>query len=157
MLRIAKILKSNGTDGGLLVSAPEVELEEIQGPVFIDFDGLPAPFFITACDRRGSNRYVIRMSDVRNLKDAEELVGRFILFDGEFEDEDASADFTGWTVYDSEKLVGKVTGMEPIPGNLCLYVASPSGEVMIPLHEDFIVKADSKARILYLNLPAGLW
>ena len=46
MFRIAKVLKSNGISGDLLVSAPEVDLAEITGPVFIEFDGLPVPFFI---------------------------------------------------------------------------------------------------------------
>ena len=46
MLQIAKILKSNGTDGGLLIGVRDIEVGQIdlQGPVFIEFDGLPVPF-----------------------------------------------------------------------------------------------------------------
>ena len=42
--------------------------------------------------------------------------------------------------------------MEPIPGNLCLYV----GEAMIPLHEDLILSVDPDRRVLDLDLPDGL-
>ena len=165
MLRIGKIIKSNGTDGGLLVSAPEVELEQIEGPVYVEFDGLPAPFFFDDCVPRGTSRYIVHMTGVRCLKDAEEMVGRDILFDGEFEEDGSEEDFVGWKVLDGSrddssepKLVGVVEDYEPIPGNFCLYVQRPSGEqVMIPLHEDFVVSVDTESRRLVLNLPAGLY
>ena len=108
MLRIGKILKSNGTDGGLLVSAPEVELEQIEGPVYVEFDGLPAPFFFDDCVPRGTSRYIVHMTGVRCLKDAEEMVGRDILFDGEFEEEGSDEDFVGWKLFDRDVEVGVV-------------------------------------------------
>ena len=158
MLRIGKILKSNGTDGGLLVSAPEVELEQIEGPVYVEFDGLPAPFFFDSCVARGTSRYIVHMTGVRSLKDAEEMVGRDILFDGEFEDDCPEEDFVGWKLFDLDVEVGVVEDYEPIPGNFCLYVRTAAGEqVMIPLHEDFIVSLDPAAKKLTLRLPDGLY
>lgn len=177
MLRIGKIIKSNGTDGGLLVSAPEVELEQIEGPVYVEFDGLPAPFFFDDCVPRGTSRYIVHMTGVRCLKDAEEMVGRDILFDGKFEEEGDGDDLLqgisggspskliGWTVLDgshcdssSPCFVGVIEDYEPIPGNFCLYVRTTSGEqVMIPLHEDFILSADPATKTLVLNLPDGLY
>ena len=158
MLRIGKIIKSNGTDGGLLVSAPEVELEQIEGPVYVEFDGLPAPFFFDDCVPRGTSRYIVHMTGVRCLKDAEEMVGRDILFDGEFEEDGSEEDFVGWKLFDHDVKVGVVEDYEPIPGNFCLYVRTTSGEqVMIPLHEDFILKVDSQSRTLVLDLPDGLY
>ena len=158
MLRIAKVLKSNGVDGDVLVSAPDVALEEIQGPVLIDFDGLPAPFFIESCSRRGTGKYVIHLTDVCNLEDAEELVGRFLWSDEVEEDDDEAQDFTGWKVLNRGDYVGTVTDCEPIPGNLCLYLkpAEDADEIIIPLHEDLIISIDEDSLTLNLNLPDGL-
>lgn len=158
MLRIAKVLKSNGVDGDVLVSAPDVALEEIQGPVLIDFDGLPAPFFIESCSRRGTGKYVIHLTDVCNLEDAEELVGRFLMSDEVEEEDDAAQDFTGWKVLNRGDYVGTVTDCEPIPGNLCLYLkpAEDADEIIIPLHEDLIISIDEDSLTLNLNLPDGL-
>ena len=96
-------------------------------------------------------------SYTRNLQDAEELVGREIFIDAEEEDDDFE-DFTGWTIMDGGRLVGTATGLEDSPGNPCLCVApaSGSGEVLIPLHEDFIVSADPETRTLTMSLPEGL-
>ena len=158
MLRIAKVLKSNGVDGDVLVSAQDVALEEIQGPVLIDFDGLPAPFFIESCSRRGTGKYVIHLTDVCNLEDAEELVGRFLMSDEVEEEDDAAQDFTGWKVLNRGDYVGTVTDCEPIPGNLCLYLkpAEDADEIIIPLHEDLIISIDEDSLTLNLNLPDGL-
>ena len=153
MLQIAKILKSNGTDGGLLIGVRDIEVGQIdlQEPVFIEFDGLPVPFFIQDLQQRGTSKAVIHLNDIVNLEDAEEVVGRPVFIEGEWEEEE-EMDFTGWTLLDRGRKVGTVTGMEPIPGNLCLYV----GETLVPLHPDLILSADPDARILDLELPDGL-
>lgn len=150
---IAKILKSNGTDGGILVGLRGVGMEEIDPgkPVFIEFDGLPVPFFVLSAEQKGASKAVLRLNDVFNLKDAEELVGREICIEGEAEDEE-ELDFTGWTLLNSGERVGEITGMEPIPGNLCLYV----GDRLVPLHEDFVLSCDPVSRVLDLDLPEGL-
>lgn len=159
MLRIAKVLKSNGTDGGILLGLHGIEIEEIdlQEPVFIVFDGLPVPFFIESIQPRGNSKAIVHVTDVRNLRDAEELVGKEIFIEGQ-EEEAGDEDFTGWTVYDRDTRVGVVTDIAPIPGNLCLYVqTAASEEVMIPLHEDFILEADPQKKELTLELPEGLY
>ncbi len=165
MLQIAKILKSNGTDGGLLIGVRDIEVGQIdlQEPVFIEFDGLPVPFFIQDIHQRGTSKAIIHLNDIVNLEDAEEVVGRAIYIEGEWEEEE-EMDFTGWTLLNRGERVGVVTGMEPIPGNLCIYIrrdadGSHSGldpEPLVPLHPDLIISADADSRTLDLDLPDGL-
>jgi 16S rRNA processing protein RimM len=163
MLQIAKILKSHGTDGGLLIGVRDIEVGQIdlQEPVFIEFDGLPVPFFIQDLQPRGTSKAVIHLNDIVSLEDAEEVVGRSVYIEGEWEEEDET-DFTGWTLLCRGERVGTVSGMEPIPGNLCLYVrpSQPQGdtpdEVLIPLHPDLVISVDEEQQLLDLDLPAGL-
>lgn len=154
MLQIAKILKSNGTDGGILIGVRDIDVNEIdlKEPVFINFDGLPVPFFISDLQKRGTSKAVVHLNDVTSLEDAEEIVGREIFIEGEWEEEE-ELNFDGWTVYDRGNLLGTVTGLEPIPGNPCLYI----GDILIPFHEDFIVSLDEDEQALYLDLPDGLY
>ena len=154
MLQIAKILKSNGTDGDILIGVRDIEISEIdlKEPVFINFDGLPVPFFFESLSPKGTNKAIAHITDVDSLKDAEELVGQAIYIDAEESDEEEQ-DFVGWTVFDHGKKIGTVDGIEPIPGNPCIYI----GETLVPLHEDFIVEADPEEQILYLELPEGLF
>ena len=154
MLQIAKVLKSNGTDGGILIGTRDLEISQIdtEEPVFIEFDGLPVPFFIQDISRKGGSRAVVHLNDVTNLEDAEEIVGRAIFIDSD-DEEEYDEDFIGWTVYDRGVRVGEVDGFEDIPGNPCLSI----GEILIPLHEDFVISADEGRRELFLDLPEGLY
>ena len=157
MLPVAKVVKSFGTDGGLLLSS-DVDLESLdfKEPVFIVFDGLQVPFFILDYQAKGA-RAVVHLNDVCDLEDAEELVGRTIYADVEMED-DGEIDFTGWTIIDRGHKLGVCTDLEAIPGNPCLNIRlADSREVLIPLHEDFIREANPRTRTLSLELPEGLY
>ena len=154
MLQIARILKSNGTEGAVLIGLRDFPAGDIdtKEPVFIEFDGLPVPFFIESVQPRGTSKAIITLTDVSCLEDAEELVGRDIFLDGEWED-DEEEDFIGWKVFDRGKSLGEVVDIEPIPGNFCIIVGGD--EIMIPLHEDFVVSLDEDKREMYLDLPEG--
>ena len=158
MQRIGQVLKSNGKDGGVLVSFPDIDLEDLdlQEPVFIEFDGLPVPFFFESFTRRGTSRALVTLTGIHSLKDAEEVCGK-ALFAGYFEEE-ADEDLTGWTVRDADgTLVGTVSDYEDIPGNTCLWVRRPDGtEVLLPFHEDLVLGLDEKTGTLTLSIPDGL-
>ncbi len=158
MLRIAQVLKSNGTDGELLISFFDVAPEDIdlQEPVFIEFDGLPVPFYFESFVPRGTNRALVRLTGVRSLKDADELSGAAIYAD--YFEEEADEDLTGWTVRTPEgAVIGTVTDYEDIPGNTCLWVQRPDGtEVLLPFHEDLVQRLDEATQTLVLSIPDGI-
>lgn len=157
MQKTGQVLKSNGADGELLLSftgvAPEdIDLEE---PVFIFFDGLPVPFYFESFKKRGNSRALARLTGIHNLKDAQEVSGQPFWTDY-FEDEEETS-LEGWTLEDAEgNTVGTVSDYEPIPGNLCLWVETPRGTVLVPFNEDLIIKADRNRKLLKLHIPDGL-
>ena len=158
MLRIGKVLKSNGTQGELVMSFLDILPEDIdlQEPVFIEFDGLPVPFYFESFTPRGNNRALVTLTGVRSLKDADELSGADVFADY-FEEEDQE-DFTGWSVQDPEgRSVGTVSAFEAIPGNPCLWVQKADGqEVLLPLHEDLLKEVDEEKHLLTLVIPDGI-
>ena len=158
MLRIAQVLKSNGTDGELLISFFDVSPEDIdlQEPVFIYFDGLPVPFYFQSFTQRGNSRALVRLTGVRSLKDADELAGLPIYAD--YFEEEGDEDLTGWTVKTPQgEIIGTVAAHEDIPGNPCIWVKRPGGkEVLLPLHEDLVGSLDEKSGTLVLSIPDGI-
>ncbi len=158
MLRIGKVLKSNGTEGGLVMSFLDIIPEDIdlQEPVFIEFDGLPVPFFFESFTPKGNNRAIVQLTGVRNLKDADELSGADVYAD--YFEEDQEEDFTGWTVRDQDgREVGSVSAFEDIPGNTCLWVQRADGqEILLPLHQDLVLGVDENKHILTLTIPDGI-
>lgn len=157
MLKVAQVLKSNGTDGELLMSFLEVGPEDIdtEEPVYIYFDGLPVPFYFESFNQRGTSRALVRLTGVHSLKDADELAGRDVFADY-FEDEEEE-DLTGWKVLGEDgSQIGTITAYEDIPGNLCIYVDTADGERLLPLHDDLILAMDDTTRTITLRIPAGL-
>lgn len=160
LLQIGQVLKSNGTDGELVIGFFDIAPEEFdcKEPVFIYFDGLPVPFFIEALSPKGSSRALVRLTGVRSLEDADEIVGRKIFAEGEEgQEEDDFGALVGWTVKDADgRLLGTVTGFEDIPGNPCIDVDTGHGEAMLPLHEDLLLKVDKRSKTLIMKIPEGL-
>ena len=158
MQRIGQVLKSNGRDGELLVSfsgiAPEdIDLEE---PVFIEFDGLPVPFYFEAFSQRGNSRALVRLTGVHSLTDADELAGA-VLFAEDDLYEDEEEDLTGWTVLDADGTkVGTVSAHEDIPGNPCIWVETGHGECLLPLREELVLDVDETQQTLRMEIPEGL-
>ena len=158
MQRIGQVLKSNGRDGELLVSfsgiAPEdIDLEE---PVFIEFDGLPVPFYFEAFSQRGNSRALVRLTGVHNLTDADELAGAVLYAEDDLY-EDEEEDLTGWTVLDADGTkVGTVSAHEDIPGNPCIWVETGHGESLLPLREELVLDVDQTEKTLRMEIPEGL-
>ena len=148
-----RILKSYGTEGGVIVSAPEVDIEErANEPVFISFDGLPVPFFIEEVTPRGGAKYYIKLVDIDSLALAEELVGKEPYFEDGGDEE--SEEITGYTLCDaSGREIGRITAFEDIPGNPCVEI---EGGALVPCPDDLIVKVDNRHRRIWLQIPEGL-
>ena len=101
--QIAQVLKSNGTDGELVMGFREIAPEDISlnEPVFIIFDGLPVPFFIESFTKRGNSKALVRLTDICSMEDAEELAGKAVYVEEESLpemtlEEDGYAALIGW-------------------------------------------------------------
>ena len=109
MLQIAQVLKSNGTDGELVMGFREIAPEDInlQEPVFIVFDGLPVPFYIETFAKRGNTKALVRLTDIRSQEDVEELIGKAVYVeDDQIQElsleEDGFAALVGWMLLTPE-------------------------------------------------------
>ena len=160
LLRIAQVLKSNGTDGELVMGFRDISPEDIdlKEPVYVHFDGLPVPFFIDSFVRKGSSKALVRLTDINCLKDAEEMAGRAVYIkENAILSEEDDISLIGWTLYDSfHNEIGVISDFFDIPGNPCIEVGTISGTAMIPLHEDLVISADEESRTLVMTIPDGL-
>ena len=103
--QVAQVLKSNGTDGELVMGFREIAPEDInlKEPVFIVFDGLPVPFFIESFTKRGNSKALVRLTDICSMEDVEEIAGKAVYVEENSLpelslEEDGYAALVGWTV-----------------------------------------------------------
>ena len=109
MLQVAQVLKSNGTDGELVLGFREMAPEDINldEPVFIIFDGLPVPFFIETFTKRGNTKALVRLTDINSMEDVEEIAGKAVYVEEDSLpelslEEDGYAALVGWVVLTPE-------------------------------------------------------
>ena len=103
--QVAQVLKSNGTDGELVMGFREIAPEDInlKEPVFIVFDGLPVPFYIESFTKRGNTKALVRLTDICSMEDVEEIAGKAVYIEEDnlpemtLED-DGFAALVGWTL-----------------------------------------------------------
>ena len=169
MHQVAQVLKSNGTDGELVMGFRDIAPEDInlKEPVFITFDGLPVPFFIESFTKRGNTKALVRLTGICSMEDVEEITGKAVYIPEESLpemslEEDGYAALVGWMVLtpaekeDELYEVGEITSFMDIPNNPCLEVETENGAVIIPLHEDFILSIDPEYQEIVMQIPAGL-
>ena len=103
--QIAQVLKSNGTDGELVMGFREIAPEDINlnEPVFIIFDGLPVPFYIESFAKRGNTKALVRLTDICSMEDVEEIAGKPVYIEADnlpemSLEEDGYAALVGWMV-----------------------------------------------------------
>ena len=150
-----KVLKSWGAAGQVVLSLDADDPRDLESeePVFIEFDGLPVPFYFESIEPKGS-RLIVKFEDVDSLEEAEELVGRTVTLDDEEEEDEDS--LIGLQVRDSrsQRIVGEIVDYNDYAGNLTITVETDRGEVLLPLHEDLIVSIHDDT--ITLDIPDGL-
>ena len=150
-----KVLKSWGAAGQVVLSLDAEDPRDLESeePVFIEFDGLPVPFYFESIEPKGS-RLIVKFEDVDSLEEAEELVGRTVTLDDEEEEDEDS--LIGLQVRDSrsQRIVGEIVDYNDYAGNLTITVETDRGEVLLPLHEDLIVSIHDDT--ITLDIPDGL-
>lgn len=180
LLPVAQIVKSYDTTGEVVIKYTSDLLQDhnLKEPVFLYFDGLPVPFFISALKNKGNSGAILKFETSNDFRHSEELLRKEIFLpasnvnrDALLQESDSMARFlNGCTVKDqNNKTIGILSDYLDIPGNPCIEVtrgassikeqpASPqtSNTVLLPFNENLILKFDPAKRILQMNIPSGL-
>ena len=166
LLPVAQIVKSYDVNGEVVIRFFSSILEDYdikKEPVFINFDGLPVPFFIKSLKKRGANGALVKFETINDISHAEELLKKEIHVDAstidpenlDVDEDDAMAAFLiGFKVKDqSGKLVGEISEYYNYPSNPCIEI---EGKYLVPFNEELIIKLDPKKRVMAMTIAAGL-
>lgn len=160
---LGRITKITGYEGAVIVKLERSFIENIpkMESVFIETDGRPVPFFITETEYSGSDILKLKFADYDTADRVSEFKGCGIYLcseTGTAETSSVPADFTGYSVFtDDNLLIGQIAEVIRNPGQWLLNITSPQKkEILIPLHEDFILLIDDRKKLMVLKIPEGL-
>ena len=144
--------------------------------VVLLLDGIFVPFFFEEYRFKNNEAALIKFADIDSEKDAHRLVGTPVYYPHAALPADEAPEirslqaFVGYTVLlpdltaaqadDTEdagmatRELGCITHVATTPSSALLTVETEEGEeVLLPLHDDFVLNYDTRRRYLVLNVP----
>lgn len=178
LIEIGVFNKTHGINGEISASVfyDQLDPEELRC-IVIDVDGIFVPFFIESCRPKGSESWLISLSDVTDEKIAAPFVNKpfFALRSDsamqqvlEVEGEDGEGlyaeDFIGFHVLavgpdGATSPLGTIVDIDTSTPNALFILsldADPDRSVMIPVADEYFVAIDIENRQITLSLPDGL-
>lgn len=160
---IGQITKTHGLKGELAFSATTTILDEVDVPfIILEPEGLLVPFYIEEVRMKTESTGLMKLERVDSEEQAREFIGLSIYLPNMFLEEMDDTEFkTGYfidfEIIDNEKgTIGKVTTVDDSTANALFVVETESGEVLIPIADEFITEIDHEGKTIYVILPEGL-
>jgi 16S rRNA processing protein RimM len=160
---LGRITKVSGYEGAVAVKLEKSFTENIPRleSVFLEIDGRPVPFFVSEYEYSGADILKLRFEGYESIEKISEFTGCNIYLTSapsESDDSDDQGNLIGYSVIiNNDNLLGTVTDVIRNTGQWLLVITSPGKkEILIPLHEDFVVRLDDNNKILVLDIPDGL-
>lgn len=159
---LGRITRVSGYEGAVAVKLEKIFTENIphMESVFLEIEGRPVPFFISDLDYSGADILKLQFEDY-SADRISEFIGCRVFLTSEPKTSNKSREklsFIGFQVYLSDdELLGEISELIPINDQWLISVDSADKKgILIPFHEDFIVKIDKRKKTIFMDLPEGL-
>lgn len=160
---IGQITKPHGLKGEMAFTTNSTILEDVDVPfIILEPEGLLVPFYLENVRMKTDTTGLIKLERVDSEEQAREYIGLSIYLPNMFLDEMDDAEFeteyfVGFEIIENQHgNIGKITTVDDSTANALFVVETESGEVLIPIADEFITEIDHEGKTIYVNLPEGL-
>jgi 16S rRNA processing protein RimM len=160
---LGRITKISGYEGAVIVKLEKTFTEDIPQveSVFLEIDGRLVPFFISNYDYSGADILKLIFEGYESIEKVSEFTGsRVFLTSGKpgRAQQDDLTNLIGYAVLVKDgNFLGTINDIIQNPGQWLLNIVSPSKkEILIPLHDDFIISIDKNKKNIVMDIPDGL-
>ena len=160
---LGRIIKVSGFEGAVTVKLERLfsgKLPNMES-VFLEIEGRPVPFFISDSDYSGADILRLKFDGYDSSDKVIEFVGCHVFLTTPAPADNKAEEIKsllGYIVLTTDNIIlGTIDEIIPNPGQWLLSVTSESKkEILIPLHENFIIRIDNKKKIIIMDIPDGL-
>jgi 16S rRNA processing protein RimM len=157
---IGKISRAHGIEGKAFLVFESSFYKNLKKSewVFLNINGLPVPFFLLSIEFSTDTSAIIQLEDIDNINKLLPFIGMEVLIEwkGKLPSIENHS-FIGYEIHDSkDNNLGIITAFEDYNGNTVATVKNSKGEILLPINEANIIKADHRKKILIVDVPEGL-
>lgn len=159
---IGFIRKANGFKGEVILALHSESVEDISNSkfLFLDMDGSMVPFLVESLSDQSGN-IIVKFEDVDTHESASALMAHNVFLPAdelsESTEENSLSDLIGYSVIDKVKgLLGTVKSASEMPGQFIISFEYKGAEILLPLHDQTLLKIVKKRKELHIILPDGL-
>lgn len=159
---IGKVVTTHGFKGRMVVVSSQEYLSILgmQKVVYFEDKGTFLPYFITNFRFTKAGEAFLEVEEIDSKELAKSKIQQQIYIpENEIDIDDSKfsvLDLVGFTLFDMDKEISKITDIFELPHQILLEVIVNKKKVLVPLHDDFLLKLDKKKKTISLNLPAGI-
>lgn len=162
---IGKSVRTHGIHGDLIVQLNVFSKKALKKNASLFFETRPdlfLPYTIGQIRLLNDTTYLLQLLDKKNKESADELVNKNIAVDettyqllSSLKD-DHKKSCVGFQVFNQEVLLGIIeeeiiSAQQPL-----IKIVYENKDILLPFHKNFIVKKDTKNKIIVLDLPDGI-
>ncbi len=160
---LGRIIKASGYKGAVYVKLEKNFTENIPDieSVFLEIEGRPVPFFISAYEYAGGDILKLAFDGYESVDRVSEFTGCKLFITADIQESESVEDpdsLEGFRVMlSSGKYLGKVGEMIFNSGQWLMSIVSPENrEILVPFHPDLVISIDNKNMIIVMVIPEGL-
>ena len=161
--KIGKLVSAFGLKGELILHhnlGKKTSLKGLQAIFIEEKKSAFIPWFIESTRIKSNEEIYLKLQDVNTREAAIKLAQKEVwLTETDFKKFSAKSspiNFLGYTIIEKEKELGTILEVIEQPHQLLCRIEIETKEVLIPLHEDTIIKIDQKKKQIIVDLPEGL-
>lgn len=165
VFKIGVFNKPHGVKGELSFTFTDDIFDRVDGEYLICLlDGILVPFFIEEYRFRSETSALVKLENVDTAEQARKFTNVEVYFPLKFVEEDDSDDIPTWGYFVGFQVkdihhgdLGEIVAVDDSTMNVLFSIERPDGEeILLPAHEEFIVKLEKKKRRLMVEVPEGL-
>ncbi len=127
-------------------------------------DGILVPFFVEEYRFRSDTTALVKLERIDTAERARMFTNIEVYFPKKYADEEEETDdiptwnyFVGFRVKDVRHGdLGEIVAVDDSTMNVLFTIEKDGEEILLPAHEEFMVKLEKKKRLLTVDVPEGL-
>ncbi|MBO5251783.1 MAG: 16S rRNA processing protein RimM [Bacteroidaceae bacterium] len=165
VFKIGVFNKPHGVKGELSFTFTDDIFDRVDCEYFVCLlDGIFVPFFIEEYRFRSDTTALVKLERVDTAEAARKFTNVEVYFPVKFAEEDDSEDIPTWNYFVGFKVkdihhgdLGEIVAVDDSTMNVFFAIEQKDGEeLLLPAHEEFMVKIEKKKRLLTVEIPEGL-